>query len=197
MKLYELLFENISGEWWIDQYGNSMFADGDVGDLNHESYVLETLLGSLLDWFDVDHEELKSLNIGDYEEEIMQAVEKSGENVGSDFSILNYMVSNGYENAKEVYKTLTIKLDPRDYAMKYWDWKRVTGSYIQTWNFTQKDLRIISSGLSEAYGEEIEMESSDPTFTIEVFSNHIVFEDVPFSVIESENITGFRPYKRI
>lgn len=32
----------LSGEWWIDDGGSPMYADGDVGDMNHEMLVLES-----------------------------------------------------------------------------------------------------------------------------------------------------------
>lgn len=35
----------VSGEWWIDDTGFAVFADGDTGDTNHESYAFWSALG--------------------------------------------------------------------------------------------------------------------------------------------------------
>ena len=35
------------GEWWF-QEGQAVFADGDVGDMNHEAVVIETLKRNIL-----------------------------------------------------------------------------------------------------------------------------------------------------
>jgi len=34
-----------SGEWWIDDDGRATFADGDVGDMNHEGYAFWSFIG--------------------------------------------------------------------------------------------------------------------------------------------------------
>jgi hypothetical protein len=36
----------VSGEWWIDLHGQSMFADQDIGDAGHEAVACESLLPS-------------------------------------------------------------------------------------------------------------------------------------------------------
>jgi hypothetical protein len=38
------------GEYWIDNSGNAIFADGDIGDFNHAGYVIQTIF----DRYDVD-----------------------------------------------------------------------------------------------------------------------------------------------
>jgi hypothetical protein len=36
-----------SGEYWIDDYGNAQYADGDVGDVGHEELAEQEILGRL------------------------------------------------------------------------------------------------------------------------------------------------------
>jgi hypothetical protein len=33
--------EDLSGEWWIDDYGGTTFADGDIGDYTHAMVAFE------------------------------------------------------------------------------------------------------------------------------------------------------------
>lgn len=40
----------INGEWWIDETGSAIYADGDNGDDNHETIVLRRCWDSLLEW---------------------------------------------------------------------------------------------------------------------------------------------------
>ena len=49
--------EHQTGEWWIDEDGSTTYADGDVGDRNHEGIVIETLVHEILYHFDIDVDE--------------------------------------------------------------------------------------------------------------------------------------------
>ncbi|KKN96824.1 hypothetical protein LCGC14_0164680 [marine sediment metagenome] len=56
-----ILFEgHIYGEWWIEEGGNATFADGDVGDQNHESIAFESALGVNFEYLygELDPEEI-------------------------------------------------------------------------------------------------------------------------------------------
>ena len=44
----------VHGEWWIDDNGQAVFADGDVGEYNHEGYVIGVILSSYFEMDSVD-----------------------------------------------------------------------------------------------------------------------------------------------
>lgn len=183
----------IRGEYWIDENGTALYADGDVGDMNHEMYVLEQLIANILMYFDIEIDEFKELDISEYYDELYEAIDdeyKSSFKASPDETIKHILEEKGMKNVEDVFNAF-IKDDPREFALKNWGWKRVQGNNIQTMNLTSKDLKIINSGLWDIVGEE-----EDETFDIEVYATHDVYEDVPVEVIESENPSKLLPYKR-
>ena len=46
MKIYRIA--QLRGEWWI-MNGTAAFADGDVGDFNHEGYAIQTAQQSIME----------------------------------------------------------------------------------------------------------------------------------------------------
>jgi len=47
----------LQGEYWFDENGNTMYADGDVGDMNHEAYVIQRCVGEITSIFDIYSED--------------------------------------------------------------------------------------------------------------------------------------------
>jgi hypothetical protein len=60
----------IQGEYWIDDSGNAIFADGDVGDMNHEMVVADGLVRQFLDVMDIGAYEEHVGGLQDHEDEI-------------------------------------------------------------------------------------------------------------------------------
>lgn len=81
---YQTLYESIEGEYWIDEGGDVMFADGDIGDMNHAAYVLERVMGELFGYFEMESDEYA----GDFTD---------GDN---DKKLIEFFV-NEYENLEE------------------------------------------------------------------------------------------------
>jgi hypothetical protein len=74
------MLSKVANEYWIDDNGQSIYADGDVGDYNHEGYVISTILGMHdLDPEQVDIENNKAdrmeLALEFIQDETLQAVE--------------------------------------------------------------------------------------------------------------------------
>ena len=46
----------LDGEYWITNDGSTMYADGNVGDYNHEAYVIEYVQAEIASSFNVDVE---------------------------------------------------------------------------------------------------------------------------------------------
>ena len=174
--------EHQTGEWWIDEDGSTTYADGDVGDRNHEGIVIETLVHEILYHFDIDVDEPGGLS--EYEslikrklmddnrlsEKDMAMWENSpGSPGGPSEVILNKIIEDGaYKTPEQATDALYIAYgstsrDARNYAMKYWRWKIMKtfgGSIeIQTWNLKPEDLEIIVKGVWEIIDDS---SSEDP-----------------------------------
>jgi len=116
----------VDGEWWITDTGDVLFADGDVGEYNHEMYVIEQILNSELgvelgefDFSKTEEEELIQLGIN-----------------------------------QDAINVLRGKTDAREYGMKNLGWTRVADRYIQAWYLTGTVLKNIANGLYEAFGAD-------------------------------------------
>jgi hypothetical protein len=55
-EIYEnmILSEDTRGEYWITDSGDVIYADGDIGDMNHETIIIDQLTGTFLNIFDID-----------------------------------------------------------------------------------------------------------------------------------------------
>jgi len=221
IKLKSLLLESsIQGEWWF-QDGQAVFADGDVGDINHEGMVLDSLRRQILDDLGVDTGKYDfSPEISDLKDDIFQ-------NIGDDLTpeelalwqedeinevIISYLTRQGNKNIRDIIYYIRghdangKTLDIRNYALVHWGWQRVKRNVIQTQTLSSKDLSNIVSGLNDAYNDELE--ETDPTnitdenplgertFNIEVMSTRSWYQDIPWSVLEKKNSMALNPYRQ-
>lgn len=218
----QLLIEssNISGEYWIID-GSAIFADGDVGDMNHEAHVIshlsETFL-NILGIYEYNPSPLKYMEDqikdsliqknaiikGDISEELF-------DNDPADF-ILNYCLKKHLKKFNNDPKQLTTafflaygsstQTDARDYGMKYLGWIRVAGNNIQTWTLTQQDMDNISRGINsiieEQLGDQFDDDNSvlsELTFNVESMRNKKFYQDVPLSIIDNADLSGLLAYR--
>jgi len=172
----------ISGEYWIDDSGNALFTDVDIGDYSHESYVIETVQMQYIEDAD-DWEEFKENIVQNHIEENPQDV-----NISPD-DILAILLKNMGMTDDEFLIAEGMG-DARKFAMKYWGWKRLEGNNVETWTLTNSDLNTIATGLWDAFDEVVESE----TFNIYIYSNQKWFNDVPWAVIESANVAVIREF---
>ena len=203
------------GEFWIDSSGNVESCDIDVNDTGHEGVVLEKLMYEYTNIFDIDYERHPREDLGKYDNEIKGFLKENGlisspeEEEAFDDDAAGYTWDRYLKGLEWVQKDpnkvrdalgLIWGLgggmkDARDYAMKYFGDKRLVGNSVQTWDLTERDLKIIGDGIYEANGDE--MEGSEETFSIEVMNpkNRMMFWEVPWEVINEGNISGLMSYK--
>lgn len=162
----ELETVGLDGEYWFDESGNTMYADGDIGDKNHESYVVEQCLGIVLNYFDLNFDEFSTIE--SYEEEILDTIVDEMElddeqkyeirqELENDpaSAIIKYLEQKGVEYASDiVLNAYGSTRDAREFAIKAWDWSRVAGDSIETRELTREKLIIIARGISNALDEE-------------------------------------------
>jgi hypothetical protein len=168
----ELETVGISGEYWFDENGQTMYADGDVGDMNHEAYVIQTCISQLAGEFDVyiDEPYLETGSI--LEDEIVEKIiddldiedesekEDKIEQIKNDpaDAMIDYLVQNTsmeIDAASDlVLNAYGSKGDAREYAIKNWNWSRVQGDSIETLKLTADALKTIAKGINNALDEE-------------------------------------------
>lgn len=176
------------GEWWIDESGSTVFADGDVGDQNHEAVVIGNLIHEILSHFGIEEDEPGELS--GYEESIKESLLADGrldeeelacwDNMGSAkvkggpaVVLIKKLIEDkafGNGDPKQTEDAVFIAYgstsrDARNYAMKYWRWKvmKTQGGdiEIQSWHLKPDDLKIIVSGVWEIMGDSDEDDPED------------------------------------
>lgn len=209
-----LIFEDQSftGEWWIDSGGSAIFADGDIGDLTHEAYVIDLVVREVLDILNIymDDEiygtlegELVTRILSDHlpdditynEEE--DALYEDGELIGDFYDWISREIKKHYsdpEKAQDVYNVCLGRTDARLYGIKHLEMYRVHGTHIQTWTLTQNDLSRIVRGLYDAHPELEELEEG-PEWNIEVVANNRYYIKVPHNVLLSGNLLSISRYR--
>lgn len=200
MNWYKLIkLAQLSGEFWIDESGNAIYADGDVGDYNHEGYVIETVQHQIMDG-EGDWDEFKMrLAQQAFQQEMQQAVTPEQKQMVQE----KWDADEGYTFVEEALQRMQISPEALQiadghgdavlYALKFWGWKRIRTNQVDTWTITSQDMKILANGLWDAYQEEAEMS----TFDIDVRSTRGWYNDVPFEVISSEDPGQLRIYTNV
>lgn len=179
-------------EYWIREDGYVDFADGDIGDRNHESVVIDQVQSSIVDRckqlfnsvtsvdYDggIDWEGFKEEVIAAYVEELTAAnparaawyeemMENEPERV-----LLAALRKAGIK--RNEWTVANGQSDARDYAMLHWGWKTYRDGYIDTWRFTRKDVQAIIMGIEEIADDSgwSDRKLARESFGITVFSSN-------------------------
>jgi hypothetical protein len=181
----------MNGEYWIREDGGVDFADGDIGDRNHEGIVIDTLQRQIVDTlqgslgfknnFDhgeyVDWDGFKEAAAEAYYKELLQSkpqfqekYEKLYEEDPNKF-LMAAIKKAGVK--KPEWDTAEGVGDARDYAMEKWAWKTYRDGNVDTWNLKRSDVEAIIGGLDEISNELgwSEKKFLKFRFTITVFTN--------------------------
>lgn len=173
----ERRFNPLRGEWWIDDTGSSWFADGDVGDQNHEGMAFWSALGIdpeesaernrkqiERNWDDVL--EFRALHPED--EDIQEAdaydLAKNLENLvpGDKLDLMDQAALLAIGAEAEAVKFFAEGVsDARDYMMEHQGWIRVAGSNFQLWQFDDSALSNIKGFLGDEYPEDENLEADE------------------------------------
>jgi len=207
-KDFKPTFKEVPGEWFLVE-GQAQFADGDVGDFNHDMIVREHVVRKLVDVidanFDVDWEywadKAESIGGGDDMTESPEGREILTRNV-------HKFLENKIKDASEGKDALLDKLGineeelliasgdprsyPREYGIRHLGYVRVAGNNVEAYDITSKKLREIANGLWDAAGDE---SVEGMTFDVEDAKTNTLYSDVPFSVLDSGNMRALREFK--
>jgi hypothetical protein len=191
-----LLRQNpVQGEWWIDDSGTALYADGDVGDMGHEAYVIDKLTRTFLDALDIECNEEHAGTLREWENNIENMMKEDG---AKDLRMFVLKAAKRkFESTQQLVDAYDIasgssRLDAREYAMHYDGWKRVQRNNIETWTLTKTDLKHISDGIYDACGEDDL--ADEETFNIYVFETKTWFQDVPWEVLKEDDPGKLRLY---
>lgn len=206
-KIYESMFiEETRGEYWITDSGTVIYADGDIGDMNHEAIIIDELTRIFLNIFDIDDGEPNPVRF--YYEQIGQYLAEEDPEFNEEVYlndeeeyILNYikkhhldMFNNSEKQLQDAWRTAYGNTDARVYGLKYLHWKRLLNNNIQTQTLSQNDLEAILRGLGEAYPDIDEENPEEVLFNVEVMATGEYYTDVPLSVLDEKDLLAIHRY---
>lgn len=165
--------KNPSGEWWIDDSGSAEFADGDVGDVNHEMLAFASALGIDADTAEsaginpdnIDYDQLGLLLLQEHgeradETEIRQMSAAEWKQLATRLKVpparlkskerlynlgIQWLVDHDANMEFIEWRQNHPQSDARLYAVQNLGWVRVHGNNFETWELTDKVLRNIQN----------------------------------------------------
>jgi hypothetical protein len=183
------------GEWWIDDSGTALYADGDVGDMGHEAYVIDLLTRRLLNAMDIDTDDEHVGNLSDKEnrKQIQGRMKEEGFD-GTIEEFVEEAAKSIWKDEKQREAAIDIadgRGDARKYGMQYDGWVRVAGHGFECWELTKEVLKHMGDGIYDAGHEDV---ADDEIFEIYVHKTGTHYTDVPWSVINGEDPGALRIY---
>ena len=188
----------LNGEWWLDEGGQATFADGDVGDANHEmiAFYASLRLDSESPVVELTEEACKEHGIdaedefGDGTNPVEFPIELTIE-VGhlSKIEAAALLDSGAPEEAVEFYRK-SRQADAREYALEFMGWIRVKNANIETFKFDDVALENIKG--AEFWDEEDE-ESEDQVF-IEELSTRKSWSIPMKTLLKAQSAEGLKRY---
>lgn len=199
----KLSLASVNGEWWIDDYGGVQYADGDVGDMNHEMIVIDHARGEF-GYSDDTGESWDSYIVGKAEEYVNDLIDQDPEireEALADFN--NYPTSfidkafreeyerdYGDDEFDEKWAVANDRTDVRQYAMEKLGWIRVAGPVIQVHRLDDRTLSNMVRGLEEIFSQTGTEEGDEGYFDIEITASRKYMTGVPFDAIKSARRSG-------
>ena len=154
----------IRGEYWI-QDGYVDFADGDIGDKNHEGIAIDSIFSQFADEVDDLSQEFKlnksanrygDVDIESVSEILTQIYEKLTESktrrmsgAQADAYIMKYLGCNG-----EALRILTGGSGAREYVMEHMGWIAVRGHNIELYGYNVQKQSQIAEGVRDIIDQE-------------------------------------------
>jgi hypothetical protein len=195
---------HLRGEYWI-QDGHVEFADGDVGDRNHEGIATDSVFSqyeSEIAQLAEDHQVELENKYGEYHSEDLSAAldqikdamtEKGMSGQQADAEIIKFLGCNN-----EAYAILCGGGDARLYAMKYENWIAVRGNNIELYGYDESKRNHLHSGVSEILDQEgidEDVPPEDVEFTMYDHktkrSTYLTYQDM------EQPTTAFRPTQNL
>jgi len=190
---------SVTGEWWITDGGEAIFADGDIGDCNHEGVVIDHLVPDLARLVDIEIDD--DVDLQAFVEDFINLMDRRANENGTDIDVETDLVQTQLVELYDGNKDRTdmawacvfsYSQDAREYACKYLGWIRVAGNTIQTQTLTRSQLRRLGDGLVDMYEED---QLAGEKWDVNVMGNRKIYYDVPTHVLLKGDPTGLLPYR--
>ena len=188
--------KDFRGEYWLDTYGTATFADGDIGDFNHEALVIMEAQTNVVSTL-ADNPAFDFISDGDMDgefgpsEETMDAIgEKLDAMTEAEGTSLDVVLKRLGVDPEE-FNIANDQGDARDYGLRVNKQIRVAGNEIQMYDLSSGRMRVLADGLYDAYGEDVE----NGTFNIEDSGRGKYYTEVPFSVLSEGKYAALRNYE--
>lgn len=157
----------IRGEYWIED-GHVQFADGDIGDYNHEGYAIMSVVGQyqdeIIDFAEklrIENDKTRDGRIYEPDSELTQELmtqiyekltERTKRPMDSSQAISYIMRTIGCN--KDAYDILCGGGDGRMYAMEYYGWIAVRSNNVEFYGWDQQKKNQIANGIRDIINEE-------------------------------------------
>jgi hypothetical protein len=155
---------SLQGEWWIDDTGYAQFADGDIGDQNHETIAFWAALG-------IDPEEsfLSKYGFERALESVTEYLQKTGDEFSPDEILDSFLeaLTPGYMTDAQAIGLLALGADSkavnyfqkhngdaREFMMAERAWIRVDDNNFQLWTLDDEALGRIRDFINNEYPED-------------------------------------------
>jgi hypothetical protein len=206
----------IKGEYWLDDLGMPTFADGDVGDYNHEAiarmHAQREVIGKHPKWAHLaerdepDFEKFMQKLAKEYnlpESVATSRVKTSPDWLGSDNmedvqtrqAVEKLLGDLGIDESLWNVAANLGNRDPRHYASQVWGWTRMAGNTLETHGMDSTKLKKIASGISEAAVDMEEEDYARQIFDIYDHKTGKFYAGVPMDVLETGNMKALRDYQ--
>lgn len=197
--------ETIRGEYWIVD-GSANYADGDVGDTNHEGYALDHLRRIVLEACD-----LEPSDCYDWDELLKDIPESLNAllDLGLDNFISDPLAGDVHSMVRQFARHL--ELDPedldqafevgggdvRDYMCRKHGWIVCHNNRFAVWHLTRDAVKQIAEAVGDILDQEGSLYEEDSDADLEIFvaSTNNTYE-VLWSTLESEDYSSL-PLKQI
>lgn len=167
----------IRGEYWVID-GHVDFADGDVGDRNHEMIATEHIVNehlsnivSLAEELNVDTEsindngEVDTYAVSNVLESIFEAlIEQNKDEKSAVAYIVQYLnVDN------EAYEVLVGRGDARYYVIKHYGWLAVRSNNVELYGYDASKQRVVANAIRDVMYEEGGVEDGEDDTEIAIY----------------------------
>ena len=184
----------VTGEyWWMD--GDLVGADGDIGDMNHESYAIQSATSRIAEILEL--RENDGMGMQDYFPEI---VETYGEQQDMGKFIVSKIAESGLVkdvDPEYLYDVAMNNTDARVYGISCLGWMRIKGDNIDVGILDSGTMREVARAMQTAFYEEQDDDApEDLTVSIWVEKAKAMFDSVPISVLSSGDMNAMREFRR-
>ena len=183
--------DTLPGEFFLDR-GTANYADGDIGDFNHEAIVVHDM----------------GVEVGDFANDVLDMDLDDFGGEGFDITDIEAVrdTLNGMDKAEVdalftehgmTWEKVDIAAgigDARAYGIKELGYMRVAGNNVELHQLTPRRMRDLADGLADAAGDAEGLENM--LFNIEDSATGAFYENVPFDVIESGQMKALRDFKK-